>query len=615
MIVVTKKRKLIYFIQIKYINMKPLRITIFFLIAIILFNQKIIAQAGTLDQSFGDTGLIVTELLTDELNKSIIQNDGKILVYGGQYTSVERLNPDGSWDESFGIGGIAYVNNDRLRTYRNYFAIQSDGKIICTAQYVPVSGDFLSCIFRLNTDGSLDSSFGNSGMDTVRIDKLNSPTGIVVQPDGKIVVSGDVGKNIYDEKRTYIYRLMEDGGLDPSFGEGGIVVNNDPNSMHSAALIIRPDGKLIIGSTSNLYGEFYYYQLRSFNPDGSVDAGFGDNGIANFDFDHLAIEMKAMVLQPDGKIDCAGTAGPDWFQMALCRFNEDGTIDAGFGDNGGVITPYLESKHVENYDIKLQPDGKIITTGVDLNTSQWPLLLVRYMPNGSLDQDFGDNGITATYNSPSSITGNNVHVLNDGKILVTGISTTIGGDVFLMLARYNGDNVLAANFKDVKAVANKNTITVTWQTLNESGIKSFTVERSSNANDYVGINTVPAKGVASNYSYTDKNPLDGISYYRIRENAVNGTNTFSPVVKVVFNDNGIISLYPNPAKNTVTVKGLNKNINAVIKITDMQGREISSQNFTQSSSAILNIRALAQGTYFVQVAQQDKIVRLKLIRE
>ncbi|MEO8116636.1 MAG: T9SS type A sorting domain-containing protein, partial [Bacteroidota bacterium] len=74
-------------------------------------------------------------------------------------------------------------------------------------------------------------------------------------------------------------------------------------------------------------------------------------------------------------------------------------------------------------------------------------------------------------------------------------------------------------------------------------------------------------------------------------------------------------LYPNPAKNTVTVKGLNKNIPATIKITDMQGREISSQNFTQSNSATLNIRALAQGTYFVQVEQEGKMVRLKLIKE
>ncbi|MFZ1798315.1 MAG: T9SS type A sorting domain-containing protein, partial [Chitinophagaceae bacterium] len=183
------------------------------------------------------------------------------------------------------------------------------------------------------------------------------------------------------------------------------------------------------------------------------------------------------------------------------------------------------------------------------------------------------------------------------------------------IARYFNDNVLAANFKDVKATQNNEAITITWQTLNETGTKSFTVERSSNANDYAGINTVPAKGVASNYSYTDKNPLSGTSYYRIRENAANGTNTFSPVVKVVFNDNGVISLFPNPAKNTVTIKGINKSITATIRITDMNGREITKQNFTQSNTATLNIRALAQGSYFVLVEQNGKVTKLRIVKE
>ncbi|MFZ1798709.1 MAG: T9SS type A sorting domain-containing protein, partial [Chitinophagaceae bacterium] len=126
---------------------------------------------------------------------------------------------------------------------------------------------------------------------------------------------------------------------------------------------------------------------------------------------------------------------------------------------------------------------------------------------------------------------------------------------------------------------------------------------------------VPAKGVASNYSYTDKHPLSGTSYYRIRENAANGSNTFSLVVKVVFNDNGIISLYPNPAKNIVTIKGLNKNTTATIRITDMNGREISKQNFTQSSTATLNIRALAQGSYFVLVEENGKVTKLRIVKE
>ncbi len=203
-----------------------------------------------------------------------------------------------------------------------------------------------------------------------------------------------------------------------------------------------------------------------------------------------------------------------------------------------------------------------------------------------------------------------------GQNLIDGGLFNTAGDAFNArnVASWN-EQVLAANFIDVKAKQKNDATTITWQTLTESETKSFTVQRSRNASDYVGINTVPAKGVASSYSFTDKNPLDGINYYRIRENAIDGSNTFSPVVKVEFNDNGIIFLYPNPAKNTVTIKGLNKNIATIIKITGVQGREISSQHLTQSSSATLNIGALAQGTYFVQVAQGGKVVTLKLVKE
>ncbi|MEO7210058.1 MAG: T9SS type A sorting domain-containing protein [Chitinophagaceae bacterium] len=599
--------------------MKNIKTLITFFIAIICFNQKINAQAGTLDPTFGEGGVLIVDASTFS-PQSLIQPDGKILMNSSG--NLDRFNPDGSYDEGFGINGRSTNKfNGKVYSTNNNFTLQEDGKILCLGQYQASLQSFLSGVFRCNPDGSLDSSFGINALDTVKIDVLQYPTGIVVQQDGKIVVSGDVRKSQYDQKRTFIYRLLPNGGLDPTFGIGGIVVNKHTDEINSKSLIIRPDGKLIMGSDYNFL-DVPEYHLESFNQDGSVDAGFGTNGIAKYIFGEghpgdWFTTMYNLALQTDGKILCTGTSGIDYWHMALCRFNVNGTIDENFGENGGVITPFQDSVPVFSFGVDLQPDGKILTCGGALTGINSVIVVCRYNVNGQLDNSFAENGIATITNDTAKLGATSIRYLPDSKILVTGqlTSNSQGQATKIVLARFNGDNVLAANFKEVKAAQNKDAITITWQTLNESGTKSFTVERSGNANDYVGINTVPAKGVASIYNYTDKNPLDGISYYRIRENAANGTNTFSPVVKVVFNSTGVISLYPNPAKNTVTVKGLNKNITAIIKITDMQGREISSQNFTQSSSAILNIRALAQGTYFVQVAQQDKIVRLKLIKE
>ncbi len=583
-----------------------------------LYSQKLNAQVGTLDPSFGDGGIEFLDPICEGYVSTVLE-DGKILTVGSYETtqvSIWRFNADGTLDESFGVSGRVDYSFGKKFQVPHAMALQNDGKILVTGEYYATSGGIQTGIMRCNSDGSLDSSFGNNGLDSVHINKWDYSYGIVVQKDGKIVVAGITTNTLGIAKASFLARFMPDGGLDNSFGVNGNIVTNYSSLISIVTLAIKQNGKLLTGGDFNSNSDHPVYQVIQYNTNGNIDDAFGENGKAQFVFGQgqggqWANKMNAMSIAPDDKIICIGSSGNPYVNMAVCRFNADGTIDNEFGDNGGVITPYNNLHDVENISLAFQPDGKILTTALINIINTNPMILTRYENNGQLDVSFGENGFTSTEISYYP-RGNSIHVLPDSKILVTGY-TDLESRIFL--ARYNGDNVLSANFKDLKAAQNKDAITVTWQTLNESGRKSFTVERSGNANEYVGINTVPAKGVASNYSYTDKNPLDGISYYRIRENAANGTNTYSPVVKIVFNDNGVISLYPNPAKNTVTVKGLNKNIPAVIKITDMQGREISSQNFTQSSSATLNLRALAQGAYFVQIAQEGKIVRLKLIKE
>ncbi len=358
------------------------------------------------------------------------------------------------------------------------------------------------------------------------------------------------------------------------------------------------------------------YELESFNPDGSIDASFGENGKAEFSFE--VTQMYAFVLGNDGKITCAGVGGVPIAGMALCRFNENGSVDEGFGNKGGVVTN-IDLFSPKYFGVTLQPNGKTLACGYGLNgTTTTPLILACYLDNGELDPFFGENGIIETKSENHYLSGNSVHILEDGKVLVTGSSSGNVGP-FILLARYNGDNVLASNFKEVKAIQENDNITITWQTLNENNTKSYTVERSNNAKDFVGISTIPAKHAASNsYSYKDKNPLYGDNYYRIKENAANGTFANSQTLKVVFENDNKISLYPNPAKNTVTVKGLDKNATAVIKITDMNGREIirrGGQNFSNASSTTLSIRALAQGSYFILVEQNGKVTKLRLIKE
>ncbi|MBS1730078.1 MAG: T9SS type A sorting domain-containing protein [Bacteroidetes bacterium] len=576
------------------------------------------AQAGSLDSSFGVNGLVTYDK-TSSNGGSLIQPDGKIVVVSQSwsYIVVWRFNPDGTFDESFGeMGGAHFSYENRIGTPKD-IVLQPDGKLVFTAEYHPDQYYYVG-IVRCNADGTPDSSFGINGLDTVKIDKFNYESGLVLQPDGKIVVSGESRPNFSEGPNSFLLRLMPNGGLDPTFGNGGIVVTTYNVSIEASGLVLRPDGKLIKGITYNDYAARSSYQLESFNPDGTVDAGFGENGVASYTFGHSgswSTEMYGIALQQDGKIVCGGISGQNGIEaIALCRFNEDGALDIGFGDNHGsiIVTPKTSGWMLFGSVIS-QSDGKILVCGTG-DEYPTPLFLIRLTQDGNYDPSFGENGISSIGNDSVNLDANQIHNQQDGKILVIGTYWIHNG--IILLARYNGDNVLATHFKNVKAVENKEGISISWQTLNESNTQSYTIERSGNAQDYRDIANIPAKGQTENsYNYTDKNPLAGDNYYRIRENARNGTVSYSQTLKVNFIQSGVLSLYPNPAKSTVTVKGLDKNSASVIKIMDMQGREISSQHFDKVSTATLNIRSLAQGAYFIQITQGEKVVRLKMVKE
>ncbi|MFZ1798791.1 MAG: hypothetical protein WAU24_02920 [Chitinophagaceae bacterium] len=158
--------------------MKNLKTIVAVLIILIFSNQKMYAQAGTLDPTFGNGGIVITNTISYH-NKSLIQNDSKILIYSSP--TLHRFNSDGTYDESFGINGmIEHDINNKFGGVYNSFALQNDGKIICTGEYYAKGDRNLAGIFRCNTNGSLDSSFGIYGLDTIGIDNINYITGIVV---------------------------------------------------------------------------------------------------------------------------------------------------------------------------------------------------------------------------------------------------------------------------------------------------------------------------------------------------------------------------------------------------------------------------------------------------
>ena len=211
------------------------------------------ADAGDLDPTFGDAGLVTTDFLgpnSDLVRAVAVQADGKIVAVGFSNPgglaadfALARYNPDGSLDSSFGTGGLVTTDFGLTRDEAFGVAIQSDGKIVA------VGRDKLA---RYNTNGSLDSSFGGGGLVTT---DLVWAFDIAFQADGKIVTAGVAGGLGGD---FAVARYHPDGSPDGSFGSGGVASADFGGSFDRArALAIQADGKIVaVGGTGFVLARF-----------------------------------------------------------------------------------------------------------------------------------------------------------------------------------------------------------------------------------------------------------------------------------------------------------------------------------------------------------------------
>lgn len=257
--------------------------------------------------------------------------------------------------------------------------------------------------------GTLDQTFGTGGIANFRFGGTNSAAGAALQPDGKIVVVGITAPSGQSAgfNDISLARLNADGTLDTAFGANGFVLTDFNNDQDGAgAIVILPDGKILIGGSrrTHLPNSFAFAMAR-YNPDGSLDAAFGTGGKVVTDFPESLIEgISYLIPQADGKFLAAGSLYlgnvPNPVQIALVRYNANGSIDTTYG-NGGILKLFLETPNTNINGFAIQPDGKILvsasfsfqipgcipTKGNSCTASQF--FLTRYHPNMTLDRKFG----------------------------------------------------------------------------------------------------------------------------------------------------------------------------------------------------------------------------------
>jgi uncharacterized delta-60 repeat protein len=336
-----------------------------------LASLQAAAQAGTLDPTFGKGGIFISNfkqsgLGSTFLNAVAIQSDGKILLGGSTPNggAVVRLNTNGTLDSTFGVGGIANFGNAGLQAFA--IVIQPDGKILAAGD-----GDLTGFVARLNIDGSLDTTFGTAGIATPSsvISQPGLSDGLALQANGEILLTGS----------GLMAQLTSAGQLDTTFGAGGFVALA---SQIVTAIALQSDGKILVttgaGAPTEIFPPFSLAPtpqagaIARYNANGSLDKTFGASGQAA-----CVASAAALAIQSDGKILVAGTitsalltttgfgrtVAANRTGFGVVRYNSNGSIDKTF--NGGIaITGFGSSFPAGNgFALAIQSNGEIVVAG------------------------------------------------------------------------------------------------------------------------------------------------------------------------------------------------------------------------------------------------------------
>jgi uncharacterized delta-60 repeat protein len=300
----------------------------------------------------------------------------------------------------------------------------------------------------LAAPGDLDPGFNGSGLFSLTIGDYGSAAfAAVQQSDGKLVLAGDGTLNSADHADFVAVRLTADGTLDGSFSTDGVARANfrdvpvfGGSYDLALAVIQQTDGKLVLaGTTAHVFGDDDI-ALARFNADGTLDSTFGDGGLARLDIGSTDDVAFSLIQQDGDKLVIAGTAiSGGFYRQVFARFNANGTLDTTFGTGGTTLTDFGEGSGSWTSDIAQQPDGKLVAIGQVSELASRDFSIVRLSENGVLDPLFDGDGILAVDFDGNEDIATTVALQADGAIVAAGFTTSTEGRVSAALLRVNAD--------------------------------------------------------------------------------------------------------------------------------------------------------------------------------
>lgn len=343
-------------------------------------------NSGELDTSFGQGGVVTGLPLTIAGGAVVVQPDNKLLVVGkapapapaphGNKTSkvdvgaVARYNPDGSLDTSFGTSGIATMPYGSYGATVEAVTLQLDGKIVAAGNYANAR----IVVYRLNANGTPDTTFNGTGVyvhgtsslgRAVTVQQVGSEERIVVA--GRMQVTSPTQHN-----NAVLMRFTPQGALDTSFDGTGIVLTEFSDYYSDyMGLAVDSNNRLVAVGDVQTTSDIYSGQnvMARYDVSGSLDPTFGSGGMVI-----APTGGAAVAIQPDGYILAAGNDGIDgqpisW--MVISRFTPEGALDPTFGNNGSIQERFTDAQFAQAYAMAQQADGKVVVAGLADGPTQY----------------------------------------------------------------------------------------------------------------------------------------------------------------------------------------------------------------------------------------------------
>jgi uncharacterized delta-60 repeat protein len=420
---------------------------------------SVLNQVPTFSRSDGS---VLVSAGSDDVAVGIaLQSDGKIVLSGYSVTagvasdfSLLRFDSQGRIDRAFGMDGWSMVSFGAL-DYAADVALQPDGKIVMAGTTLRSDTDSDFALVRFDTDGHPDTTFSGDGLVTTSMgSRRDTASVLLLQPDGSVVVAGCTIKNDDASDSDFaVARYDTDGKLDKSFSADGKTTTSLGTSVAEAyGVVLQGDGKIVLAGFTTLTATGCDIALVRYSADGTLDKSFSGDGKVTTPLSSLDDVARSVAVQPDGKIVVAGytTGGLAESDVALVRYNADGTLDTGF-DGDGKVTTSIGLFDNRAYSMAIQSDGRILVVGYTGEGGECNLAMVRYETDGGLDATFGREGMVVLPFGSIDPVGLDVALQPDGKIVVAA-SVWNGIDYDFMLLRCHADGTPDRSFGVVETL-------------------------------------------------------------------------------------------------------------------------------------------------------------------